>query len=253
MNSGGGSFFNADRTACALDTPESIAGLEFYQNLYASGAGVPFGEDAEPPYKAGTLGMFINGRWATPGAREITSFNWDVAPLPTGPAPGKNWLFWGAYVVNANTADPAAAWKLVEALTSTEVQGKISELGANIPSRTSQEAIDAFLTYTPPANNQAFVDGISERSGRRGSALDGQLAGLRQGRRRRGHCPHDGQDHDRRLPEEHLQGHRGGLGVALPARVRVGELIPGPHPRTALPHDHVPQFRTPDPTAEEET
>ncbi len=161
VNSGGGSFFNEDRTACALDTPESIAGLEFYQELYASGAGVPFGEDAEPPYKAGTLGMFINGRWATPGAREITNFNWDVAPLPTGPAPGKNWQFWGAYVINANTENPEAAWKLVEALTSVEVQNKISSLGANIPSRDSADAIDAFLTYTPPANNQAFVDGIT--------------------------------------------------------------------------------------------
>lgn len=161
VNSGGGGFFNADRTACALDTPESIAGLEFYQKLYASGAGVPFGEDAEPPFKAGTVGMFVNGRWATPGAREITDFNWDVAPMPTGPAPGKDWLFWGAYVINAQTANPEAAWKLVEALTSVEVQSKISSLGANIPSRQSQEAIDAFLTYTPPANNQAFVDGIS--------------------------------------------------------------------------------------------
>lgn len=161
VNSGGGSFYNADRTACALDTPESIAGLKFYQDLYTSGVGVPFGEDAEPPYKSGTVGMFINGRWATPGAREITGFNWDVAPLPTGAAPGKNWLFWGAYVVNAKTANPEAAWKLVEELTSVEVQNKISSLGANIPSRQSQEAIDAFLTYTPPANNQAFVDGIS--------------------------------------------------------------------------------------------
>ena len=161
VNSGGGSFFNADKTACALDTPESIAGLEFYQGLYNAGYGVPFGEDAEPPFKAGTVGMFINGRWATPGAREITAFNWDVAPLPTGPAPGRNWQFWGAYVVNANTANPEAAWKLVQELTSVEVQSEISSLGANIPSRQSQEAIDAFLTYTPPSNNQAFVDGIT--------------------------------------------------------------------------------------------
>jgi multiple sugar transport system substrate-binding protein len=81
--------------------------------------------------------------------------------MPTGPAPGKDWLFWGAYVINANTENPEAAWKLVEALTSVEVQSKVSSLGANIPSRQSQEAIDAFLTYTPPANNQAFVDGIT--------------------------------------------------------------------------------------------
>lgn len=161
VNSGGGSFYNADKTACALNSPESIAGLEFYQGMYNKGLGVPFGEDAEPPYKAGTVGMFMNGRWATPGAREITAFNWDVAPLPTGPAPGKNWQFWGAYVVNANTANPEAAWKLVQELTSVEVQSEISSLGANIPSRQSQAAIDAFLTYTPPSNNQAFVDGIT--------------------------------------------------------------------------------------------
>jgi multiple sugar transport system substrate-binding protein len=161
VNSGGGSFFNEDKTACALNSPESIAGLEFYQGMYNKGLGVPFGEDAEPPFKAGTVGMFMNGRWATPGAREITAFNWDVAPLPTGPAPGNNWQFWGAYVVNANTANPAAAWKLVQELTSVEVQSEISSLGANIPSRQSQAAIDAFLTYTPPTNNQAFVDGIT--------------------------------------------------------------------------------------------
>jgi len=161
VNSGGGSFFNEDKTACALNSPESIAGLEFYQGMYNKGLGVPFGEDAEPPFKAGTVGMFMNGRWATPGAREITAFNWDVAPLPTGPAPGNNWQFWGAYVVNANTANPEAAWKLVQELTSVEVQSEISSLGANIPSRQSQAAIDAFLTYTPPSNNQAFVDGIT--------------------------------------------------------------------------------------------
>jgi len=160
VNSAGGSFFTEDRTACNHDSDESVAGLDYLKGLYDNGYGVAFGEDAEPVYKSGKLGMFINGRWATPGAREITDFNWDVAPLPTGAAPGNNWQFWGAYVINADTADPAAAWKLVAELTSVEVQNQIAELGANIPSRTSQEAIDSFLTYTPPANNQAFVDGI---------------------------------------------------------------------------------------------
>ncbi len=160
VNSGGGSFFNEDRTACNLNSPESIDGIEYYQNLYGQDLGVAFGEDPEPVYKSGKLGMFINGRWATPGSREITDFNWDVAPLPTGPAPGNNWQFWGAYVINADTADPAAAWKLVAELTSVEVQDQIASLGANIPSRVSQEAVDKFLTYTPPANNQAFIDGI---------------------------------------------------------------------------------------------
>lgn len=161
VHSAGGGFFNEDRTACALDSDESVAGLEYLKGLYDNGYGVPFGEDAEPGFKAGQVGMFINGRWATPGAREITDFAWDVVELPTGASEGRNWQFWGAYVVNAKTENPAAAWKLIQELTSADVQGQISELGANIPSRVSADATEKFLTFSPPANNQAFLNGIA--------------------------------------------------------------------------------------------
>jgi len=166
LNAAGGGFFNAARDACALNTPESIKGLEFEKSLYKTGqdVAVPYGEDSEPPFKAGKVAMFQNGRWATPGTRTVP-FNWDVVELPNGPAgtPG-NWLFWGAYVVNPNTKDPEAAWKLAQALTEADTQGKIAALGANIPSRVSQEALDKFLTFTPPANNQAFLNGIDPKS-----------------------------------------------------------------------------------------
>jgi multiple sugar transport system substrate-binding protein len=161
VHSAGGGFFNEDRTACALDSDESVAGLEYLKGLYDNGYGVPFGEDAEPGFKAGQVGMFINGRWATPGAREITDFAWDVVELPTGASEGRNWQFWGAYVVNAKTENPAGAWKLIQELTSADVQGQISELGANIPSRVSADATEKFLTFSPPVNNQAFLNGIA--------------------------------------------------------------------------------------------
>ena len=66
LNAAGGNFFNEDRTACALDTPESLAGLEFERQIYQEfDVAVPYGEDAEPPFLAGNVGMFQNGRWAT--------------------------------------------------------------------------------------------------------------------------------------------------------------------------------------------
>jgi multiple sugar transport system substrate-binding protein len=163
LNAAGGGFFNADRTACALNTPESLKGLEFQRSLYQDyDVATPYGEDPEPPFRAGKVAMFQNGRWATPGIRTV-NFNWDVVELPKGPngTPG-NWLFWGAYVINAKTQHPEEAWKLVQALTTAETQGKVAALGANIPSRVSQEALDAFLTFTPPANNQAFLNGIAD-------------------------------------------------------------------------------------------
>ncbi len=160
MNAAGGGFFNEDRTACALDSDESIAGLTFLRDLYAGDSAVTFGEDPEAPFRAGQVAMFQNGRWATPGIRTV-DFNFDVVGLPEGPAGPGNWLFWGAYVVNADTEDPAAAFELVQALTTADVQSQISELGANIPSRVSADALSAFLGFTPPTNNQAFLDGLN--------------------------------------------------------------------------------------------
>ena len=162
LNASGGGFFTEDRSACALDTPESLAGLDFQRSLYQDfDVATPYGEDPEPTFRAGKVAMFQNGRWATPGVRTV-DFDWDVVELPAGPSgTAGNWLFWGAYVVNANTEHPEQAWALAQALTTAQTQGKISALGANIPSRVSQEALDAFLTFTPPANNQAFLNGIA--------------------------------------------------------------------------------------------
>lgn len=163
LNAAGGGFFNADRTACNLNSAESLAGLTFQRSLYADNdVAVPYGEDAEAPFRAGKVAMFQNGRWATPGIRTVT-FNWDVVELPKGPSGSQgNWLFWGAYVINAKTEHPAEAWALVQALTTADTQAKVSALGANIPSRVSQAALDAFLTFSPPANNQAFLNGLSD-------------------------------------------------------------------------------------------
>jgi len=165
LNAAGGGFFNADRTACALNTPESLAGLDFQRSLYADfDVATPYGEDPEPPFRAGKVAMFQNGRWATPGVRTVP-FNWDVVELPNGPqgTPG-NWLFWGAYVINAKTAHPEEAWKLVQALTTAETQGKVAALGANIPSRVSQQALDA-------ANFNAAVQAMQERTADGGRPL----------------------------------------------------------------------------------
>lgn len=164
VNSAGSSFFNEDYTTCGLNNDATVAGLDAAASLFQSGAAVPWGTDSEPPFLAGTVGMFMNGRWATPGTIANADFNWNVAPLPIGPSgEATNWLFWGAYVVNANTAHPQEAWELVSQLTSAEVQGQIASLGANIPSRATQEAIDLFLGTLPDSgvNNQAFIDGTT--------------------------------------------------------------------------------------------
>lgn len=159
VNAAGGSVFNEDRTACALDTPEAIAGAAFVRQLYDEQL-VPAGDaEGEALFNAGKIGMYFNGRWFTPGVRTNAQFNWDVAEMPAGERQS-TWLFWGPYLVNANTPNPDAAWAVLKEITSAEAMARVAELGTNIPARNNQEAVDAFLASTPPENNQAFLDGI---------------------------------------------------------------------------------------------
>jgi multiple sugar transport system substrate-binding protein len=104
--------------------------------------------------------MFLNGRWATPNFLSQVEFDWDVAEVPVGPGGQSNFLFWGAYVVNANTENPEAAWELANRLTALDAQTQVTALGANLPSRVSDEAVQAFLDSTPEINNAAWVNAL---------------------------------------------------------------------------------------------
>jgi multiple sugar transport system substrate-binding protein len=153
--SAGSGFYNADKTACGMDNADTAEGAKAAMNLKKF---APEGDaDGEALFTGGKVGMLWSGRWSTPGFRAGAKFNWDVAPMPKGKA-NSTWLFWGPYLVN-NNAQTKASWEVLKVLTSAEVTGKVAGLGANIPPLKSQAAVDAFLKSTPPANNQAFLDG----------------------------------------------------------------------------------------------
>ncbi|MBZ0308318.1 MAG: sugar ABC transporter substrate-binding protein [Anaerolineae bacterium] len=163
VNMAGGSYFNADKTACGLNSEGTTAAMSFLSELYSTSAGVPYGTDSEPPFIAGNVGMFLNGRWATPNTVAQAQFNWDYAEVPAGPSGQSNWLFWGAYVVNMNSSHAAEAFDLITRLTSVDVQAQVTALGANIPSRAGEDAVNAFLNaeITAGKNNAAFTNALA--------------------------------------------------------------------------------------------
>jgi multiple sugar transport system substrate-binding protein len=159
VNAAGGSPFTADRKGCALNSPEAIAGATYVQNLYNEKL-LPAGDaDGEALFNAGKVAMYFNGRWFAPGVRTNATFAWDVAEMPEGKTKS-TWLFWGPYLVSAKTANPDAAWEVLKVLTSAEATGKVAALGSNVPPRSDQAAVDAFLSASPPANNQAYLSGV---------------------------------------------------------------------------------------------
>lgn len=152
----GGDIFNADRSACALDSEAALTAAQYVRTLYDEQL-VPV-DDGQALFNAGNVGMYFNGRWFTPSVRSNAQFTWDVVEMPRGEEE-MTWLFWGPYLVNANTVSPEAAWEVLKVLTSAEAMGQVAAQGTNIPARTDQAAVDLFLQATPPENNQAFLAG----------------------------------------------------------------------------------------------
>lgn len=160
VSAAGGKLFNAGGTACALSSPATIEAARFARTFYAENLRPTGGQDTlENLFNAGRVGMMWSGRWTTPGIRRDARFNWDVAEMPAGKQ-RSTWLLWGAYLINARTANPDAAWQVLKQLTSAESMGKIADLGLTIPARKSQPTLDRFLKSSPPRNNRAFIAGM---------------------------------------------------------------------------------------------
>jgi multiple sugar transport system substrate-binding protein len=74
-------------TRLMLDTPEALRAVQFFVDLSLVQHVVPTAEeeaaeDSESRFINGRTAMYFNSRRGVPTYREITAFDWDVAPLP---------------------------------------------------------------------------------------------------------------------------------------------------------------------------
>jgi multiple sugar transport system substrate-binding protein len=87
----GGDFYSADRKKATVTSPETLKGLEYYQNLYLDNI-IPKdpGKRADPwsGFQQGLYAMAESGGFWFPKLQAASSLagKWDIAPLPAGPA-----------------------------------------------------------------------------------------------------------------------------------------------------------------------
>jgi multiple sugar transport system substrate-binding protein len=118
--------------------------------------------DSESRFIEGTTAMYFNSRRGTPTYREITAFDWDVAPLPRGTQTA-GVLHSDAYCLAAAAADKEAAWRFIEFANSPEGQTIIAGSGRTVPSLMAVAESPAFLDPDArPARARVFLDTIGE-------------------------------------------------------------------------------------------
>jgi multiple sugar transport system substrate-binding protein len=83
--------------------------------------------------------------------RDITDFEWDIAPIPLSPNSGERGTVVDtvSWSVAKDTTYPDAAWELVKFFTGEAGQLRMAEGGSATPSMIKYADSEARMRYTP--------------------------------------------------------------------------------------------------------
>ena len=117
----GASLLNDDATKCLLDSPASVRAHQFWADLFlrhrVSGTSQDYRDAGVQGdvFASGKMGMYLHGSYQIGRFRlDIKDFQWDVAPLPKGPA-GRAVLISGnpSHAIAAPGKNKDRAWEFL--------------------------------------------------------------------------------------------------------------------------------------------
>lgn len=151
-------------TRLTLDTPQALEALDEFLALSADGLTPTYeesqSEDDEARFANGRLAMYMNSRRATPHFRQITDFEWDIAPLPVLAEPA-GVLHSDAYCMTEDSTNHDAAFSFVEYALGPDGAPVIARTGRTVPSLVAVAESEAFLDPDlPPPSADVFLSTI---------------------------------------------------------------------------------------------
>lgn len=161
--SAGGDYMNQEETSCTLDTPESLAALDFITGLLKDKSAAPITDlananFASEAFYSGKIAMTQNGPWNFVNVRKNAKFNWDIAPMPRGKAGSIVTVAGSGFGISNNTKQPEEAWQALKVITSQASLEKTAKAGRGYPGRKS--AVPAFKVPDAPPKNVDITEQI---------------------------------------------------------------------------------------------
>jgi multiple sugar transport system substrate-binding protein len=120
IGAAGGRLISEDGTQYIgyMDSPESIAAVQFYADLYNEYQVAPPPADfnlwggGNVEFDNGKAAMRLFGRWPQAGYKDNPNIDLGVVTPPAGEQPA-NVLFWGGFCIFAGSEDPEATWRFL--------------------------------------------------------------------------------------------------------------------------------------------
>jgi multiple sugar transport system substrate-binding protein len=159
----GGSVLSEDRTTVMLSSPETLAGLQAYTDIWTKhGVGQPF--DFDPGgdcFNVGKCALQLTIAGPMQGVRALDPqpFEWDVEVIPSLPNGKVTGMGTYGFSITANAQDPELAWQFIKGLLSPETQKAIAMRYSGMPLLKSMRNDPDILNLPgPPDNIEAFLN-----------------------------------------------------------------------------------------------
>ena len=160
----GGEVINPEYTQTLLGQDKAVDAWNFMADMMLTDKSMPdpdqsaqFGGD---PFAAGVAAMTTIGHWVVPEYAKL-DFQWDVAPMPSGPEGRATSVNSAGFVVAKDSQNPDAAWEFVKYATGPTGQSRLTELGFAIPVLPSVAESPTYLEQkSAPINHTVFLDAL---------------------------------------------------------------------------------------------
>lgn len=158
----GGQIISDDHSKTLIGEGGARDGWAFIDSLYKEGvmptptSSEEFGDDLFQPKVAA---MTTIGHWAVPGYVQA-GINFDVAPMPKGPAGQATSVNSAGFVVSKDSKNAEAAFEFIKFALSEAGQKRLAELGFAIPVLKSVAEGDSYLKQPGQLNQQVFLDSL---------------------------------------------------------------------------------------------
>jgi multiple sugar transport system substrate-binding protein len=162
----GGDVISSDYTQTLIGEPKAREAWKLFYDMTFVDKSMPdtvaAGEYGYDLLQAGVVAMWPHGHWAMPAYKDV-KFQWDVAPMPTGPAGQATSVNSAGFVVAKDSKHPDAAWEFVKYALSQTGQTRLTELGLAIPVLKSVAESPVFLEQDVNGrtiNQKIFLDSL---------------------------------------------------------------------------------------------
>lgn len=154
----------SDPTRFIGDSPQTVEALRYLQNLVEIGAAQDRVSDSQIPFAQAFsnqhVAMVQTNTISMSAFYSIEDFEWDVVPLPAGPAGRAGFINAIGWFMFSSSTDKEASWQVLKYFTAAESRKRRAEITGNMPPSVGTMQSVWLPALERPASRHLLLDEI---------------------------------------------------------------------------------------------